>query len=89
MATATTLTVKAPETTEAPAVRRGWPNLPCPKCGEVDGCRIDLAEVTGDEAITCASCEECFGVDFLRDLVERWQPVLSWLSQVPALPDEE
>lgn len=74
----------APETTEAPAPARGFPGLPCPKCGEVDGVSLNLAEL---DTCHCTSCDEEFSLALIRDLVAAWAPVLAWVAMAPAVEE--
>lgn len=67
-------------------VKRGFGDLPCPRCMNVGSTvSIDLTDFSHNEAISCAECDEAFGINDIRELVEAWQPVLAWLQTAPEL----
>jgi uncharacterized protein (DUF983 family) len=59
---------------------RGFPELPCPKCGVPDALAVHL------EAVGVVECRAC-GVEFttaaVRDHLDRWAAVLAWLCLCP------
>jgi hypothetical protein len=55
--------------------------LPCPKCGEASA-SIDFNLADG-ETLHCQDCDESFEVADVRAFIEKWQPVLSWLGEMP------
>jgi uncharacterized protein (DUF983 family) len=59
---------------------RGFPELPCPKCGVPDALAVHL------EAVGVLECRAC-GVEFttaaVRDHLDRWGAVLAWLALCP------
>ena len=72
-----------------PATRKGG-TLPCPLCGEAEACiQLDLSELHSEEACTCTSCGNEFGLDFVRDVIRRWGKVLAWIDSAPTFTDEE
>ncbi len=68
------------------STERGFSLLPCPRCGESGSCiQIDLHNLTGDEAVHCCECNADFGLDDVRNLIERWSAVLRWVDAAPEL----
>jgi hypothetical protein len=66
-------------------VKRGFPTLPCLWCGEEGTVRVDLADLTGDDAFTCSACDAEFGVADVRARLDAWLPVLAWVEAAPAV----
>lgn len=62
---------------------RGFPGLPCLRCGEVGDVNLNLNEITGDEALYCGNCDAKYGLDEVRDTVATWQKVLAWVDLAP------
>lgn len=86
----TTPTISAADLAAAlqPDVPRGF-ILPCLRCGEEGTVKIDLADLTGEESITCTACDQSYGVPAVLDVVRRWTPCLAWLAAAPTLPSDE
>lgn len=75
MATPTTTT--APE---APAVKRGFGNLPCILCGQEATVRLDLDDCG---TFTCTECEESFTAADVATHLAKWRRVLDWICTAP------
>jgi hypothetical protein len=78
----TTTTVK---NTDAQPKRRGFGQLPCPKCGEDAAVRLDLDDLN---VCSCRNCDEEFEIGLIRDLMAKWGPVLQWIDAAPELKEE-
>lgn len=76
-------------TCEAPATaKRGFGPLTCPCCGvETESIRIDLSDMTADEALHCHECGATFSLDTIRGVIASWSRVLAWLDSAPILPE--
>lgn len=59
----------------------GFGKLPCPRCGQDDSVWLHLERV---DEFECGQCDERFNETELRDIIERWTPVLAWLETAPA-----
>lgn len=67
---------------EAPASRpRGFPGLPCPRCGDVDCVDVRL----NDCSFRCGACEAEFDSAEVRALINAWLPVLCWIERAPVI----
>ncbi len=72
MATETTNNV----TPEAPA--KGFENLCCIKCGQPDGCMLDLESL---DKVYCTHCEDDFSlVDEVKPFLAQWARLLKWVQ---------
>jgi hypothetical protein len=69
-------------------VRRGFGPLVCLECGVEGKVSLDLDDMTAEDAFQCRECEECFGVEDVRRMMERWQRVLDFVAAAPQLPAE-
>jgi hypothetical protein len=58
---------------------RGFPDLPCLRCGEVNRVFIDLE----DMSFRCDDCEATWEAREAAYTVARWQAVLAWVAQAP------
>ncbi|MBV8094432.1 MAG: hypothetical protein JO110_14645 [Acetobacteraceae bacterium] len=67
--------------TMAPATTRGL-SLPCPLCGEADA-DIYLSLADGDTC-RCGSCDNEFTLTDVRNLMAKWQKVLTWMDTMPS-----
>jgi hypothetical protein len=65
----------------------GFGPLPCPKCLNSAAVAVHLDDLGAADCCRCAECEESFALADVRELVERWRPVLLWLATCPANPD--
>jgi uncharacterized protein (DUF983 family) len=59
---------------------KGFPDLPCPRCGEAGAIRLLLEDLT---TFTCAACDAEFTAEEVRALVTAWLPVLAWIDLAP------
>jgi transcription elongation factor Elf1 len=55
--------------------------LPCPKCGE-ESASITFNLADG-ETFVCGDCEADFTADDVRNLITKWQKVLTWVDALP------
>jgi hypothetical protein len=56
--------------------------LPCPLCGEQ---QASVSLYLDDmDTCYCRDCENEFSLDTVRELIARWQRVLSWVDACPA-----
>jgi transcription elongation factor Elf1 len=78
-----TTTIATEATTTRPA--RGFPNLPCLKCGETACLTLSLADVEQDEAIACTSCNAEYGLTEVRETLGQWARFLTWIDQAPTI----
>jgi hypothetical protein len=87
----TTATQKTTETAGQPAAERdimkprGFAAIPCLRCPETGTVSIDLADLTGDEAVYCSSCENRYSLDEVRDVLASWAKVIGWVSCAPEI----
>lgn len=65
----------------APA-KRGFADLPCIKCGVVDGVHLVLLDC---ETFTCTECNEEFTVEDVRAQLAKWAAVVEWIALAPAI----
>lgn len=79
--TATTAT-PTPSLDAAPS-RRGWPALPCPRCGEAGSVSLDLADLHSCR-FGANDCE--FTLTDVAELVAAWGEVIRWVESAPATP---
>jgi hypothetical protein len=83
-----TQSVKLAREEAAPAAR-GFPELPCPLCGQADsGVQVELTDLTGETAFHCPACEADFGPDDVRQMISKWTAVLRWIDLAPEMPAE-
>jgi uncharacterized protein (DUF983 family) len=59
---------------------RGFPELPCPKCGTPDALAVHLEAVA---VLECRACGAEFTATAVRDHLDRWGAVLAWLCLCP------
>jgi hypothetical protein len=59
--------------------------LPCIRCPETGTVSIDLADLTGDEAVYCSSCENRYSLEEVRDVLASWAKVIGWVSCAPEI----
>lgn len=72
-----------------PNVRRGF-HCACIHCGEKDGIRLLLDDVTGvDVQFSCAACEAEFSLGDVKDVIGAWQKAITWLESAPEFSGEE
>lgn len=71
-------------TTTTKATQRGF-RVACPKCGE-GNVMVYLGDM---DMLHCPDCSEDMRLDFIRQLVREWQPVLAWLDSAPELTEDE
>jgi hypothetical protein len=62
--------------------RRGFPGLPCLKCGATDAVRVSVADT---RTLSCGECNEDFTVDEARAILESWASVLTWIEAAPVI----
>lgn len=80
-----TETKNANQSTQPSKVSRGFPDLPCMYCGETNCVRIDLDDLTGEEALHCLSCESDYSVADVQSKIKAWLPVLKWIELAPQI----
>jgi hypothetical protein len=81
-----TATLTAPTTTPALGIAptpRGFPGLPCLYCNDAGTIRVDLADLTAEDAFHCTACDAEFGLADVRAKLAAWQPVLAWIELAP------
>jgi hypothetical protein len=61
--------------------KRGFGQLPCPKCGADATVSVYLDELAG---FHCCDCDEDFERADVEAFIRQWQRVLSWLDSAPA-----
>ncbi|HEY7308392.1 MAG TPA: hypothetical protein VH643_03415 [Gemmataceae bacterium] len=77
-------TATIPMTNKKP-VRRGFPSLPCIRCGNTDGnVRLDLDDV---DTFNCVECDEQFTAGDVRDFIGQWKAVLAWIDAAPVVAE--
>lgn len=89
MATATATKTNAPTLAPETKPARGWPDLPCCRCGAEGTITVDLSDVEGDDALCCTDCEATFPIAEVEVFIARWAPVVGWLRTAPILPPTE
>jgi hypothetical protein len=67
--------------TSSKPVARGFPSLPCIKCGNAEGnVTVSLEDV---RQLHCNECDEDFDAEDVRAFVGQWQAVLTWIDAAP------
>lgn len=59
---------------------RGFPGLRCPLCGHENSVSLDLDYLS---TFRCSECSDEISVKDVRELVSKWQAVLSWIDMAP------
>ena len=62
--------------------------LPCLCCGESEaGIRVNLWTLDDPSGgnFTCGECDATFSRNDILNLVEKWQNLIKWVDQLPAL----
>jgi hypothetical protein len=67
-------------TANGAAAKKGFGELTCPLCGQDGAIGLSLEDL---ESCTCPSCSEEFTLDAVRDVIAKWQRVLSWVDSCP------
>ena len=59
--------------------------LPCPRCMEQEAnISLYLGDLgSGYTELKCNECEEAFSIGDIRNLFDRWVPVLRWIDSAP------
>jgi transcription initiation factor IIE alpha subunit len=60
-------------------IRRGFPVV-CIRCGERETLSLSLDNAT---SFTCSDCDGEFTASDVRDVINEWGPVLSWIDSAP------
>jgi hypothetical protein len=63
-----------------PGPERGWGPLFCPCCAVEATIRLDRDDL---DTLTCADCDESFGLERVRGMIGTWARVLRWLDGAP------
>ena len=71
-------------TAPAKSVRRGFPGIRCPLCGNDDVQSLDLDDL---QTFHCGGCEESYTTEDVRELLAGWQKVLTWIDGAPAVEE--
>lgn len=61
--------------------------LICPKCAKLSMIKVYLS----NRELECPDCNQKFTMDTVDEmmrLVERWKPILDWISKIPKEPKE-
>ena len=63
------------------AVKRGWPGLRCPYCGQADTLAVSLHTLE----LTCDNedCGECFTPADVQHVLDQWEALVRWLTPAP------
>ncbi len=64
----------------AKATKRGFPDLPCPKCSACGDIAVKLEDV---DSFYCGSCSEEFTRADVERFIAAWQKVFAWLATAP------
>jgi hypothetical protein len=64
--------------------KRGFGQLPCPKCGADATVSVYLDELA---VFHCCDCDEDVTREEIEDVIRRWQRVLSWLDTAPLMEE--
>lgn len=78
-------TKMVPQTEAISQQARGFPMLPCPKCGEVNGVHLNVSAFADNYGFTCNHCDNGFGLDSIRLFLDRWGAALAWLETAPKI----
>lgn len=62
--------------------RRGFPHLPCLRCGEVGDVYVKLSDVC---TFCCTQCDDEFPAAKLAEAIRGYAAVLDWIAKAPAI----
>jgi hypothetical protein len=78
---------RSPVKTDPPALSvvpaaRGFPGLPCLRCGETDTTTVNLGDVL---TFACTNCERETTAAEVEAHLAAWRAVLDWCAKAPAV----
>lgn len=56
----------------------------CPHCGEANGLRLHLDDVS---VLTCSSCDNEVTAGEIKEIISQWERMLLWIGSAPTRKD--